>query len=137
MERLERKGGQESRQQDQDSMRKVLGRGSVTQPASGGAISPLISGSTRASTVVDGVPAAAGGTSGDKWEQKPDLPPIHKKPSFIKFEELAAVKRLVSLWIKKEIFCFSSVKRAMKSFLAGREGREIFCGMEKPDCNSV
>jgi hypothetical protein len=99
-------------QRGQSAAQECVKRGADSQPAGGGLEALLISGSTTAPTAVDVVPAAAGGARRDNCEQRPRPSPSYKKPSLIKFEGLAAIKRLICLCIKKEVFCVSSVKRA-------------------------
>ncbi len=50
---------------------------------------------------------------------------------------MAAVHRLIKLLVDKETFCFSSIKRTRRSFVAKRCDEEILLGMDKPDGNDV
>jgi hypothetical protein len=61
---------------------------------------------------------------------------INKTPSWAKFSQVSAIKRLVEVWVKKEVFCLASIKRAMKLFVGLREGvlADTFI---KPDGNDV
>ena len=60
----------------------------------------------------------------------------HKLPSWVRFSQVSAVRRLIEVWVRKEVFCLSSIKRAMRSFVGLREGG-IVDTFVKPDGNDV
>ena len=60
----------------------------------------------------------------------------NKMPSWARFSQISAVKRLIEVWVEKEVFCLSSVKRAMRSFVGLREG-VVVDTLVKPDGNDV
>jgi hypothetical protein len=70
-------------------------------------------------------------------EGRPDSGKQGRVPSWMKFSQVLAVRRLIETLVDKQVFCFSSIKRAVKTFVDEREEGRGVVHLDKPDGNDV